>query len=256
MHPYITLGDAFALDSWRVSITLGILAGSLVSWIALKEQIGRSRALLVAGLMVVGALVGAHLGHWLLRPGAAHGGLLQGLAFWRDGHGLFGALAFCGLLLLVISRTFPAIPLWPTADAFSLGLPAGLFFARLGCHMKGCCWGIPIREGHPFHGISVKLIRNSLVVVHPVQLYSAAAALAIFCTLLLVRTRQKTPGLLTALFLLLYASSRFLLEIFRGDTQKLPFFAPLTLYQGICILLLLAGIGLLGFFLRNPSRTS
>jgi phosphatidylglycerol:prolipoprotein diacylglycerol transferase len=151
--------------------------------------------------------------------------------------------------LLPLSRIVPGIPFWQTADAFSLGMPAGLFFARIGCYMKGCCWGIPIEEGHPFHGLSVKLIRNDLLTLHPVQLYSAAAALAIFFTLLALRTRLKTPGLLTALLLLLYAPARFVLEFFRGDTQAL--LANLTLYQGICILLFLAGSVLLFLRLRE-----
>ncbi len=115
--------------------------------------------------------------------------------------------------------------------------------------MKGCCWGTPIGEEHPFHGLSVKLVRNSLLTLHPVQLYSAAAALAIFCILLALRRRSKTPGLLAVFFLLLYAAARFFLEFFRGDTPAL--FAGLTLSQGICILLFLAGSFLLFLRLRQ-----
>ncbi len=251
MFPYIPLGDRFLLDSWRVMLSVGILGGGLVSWVVLQREVGRLRAGLVVVLMVMGALFGAHLAHWLLHPGPLRWDLYRVFGFWTDGHSLFGALAFCGALLLAISRVVPAVSLWTAADAFSLGLPLGLFFARIGCYMKGCCWGTPIQEGHAFHGLSVKLIRNDLLTLHPVQLYSAAAALAIFCTLLAFHRRQKTPGLLAALFVLLYAASRFILEFFRGDTQ--PLFAHLTLHQGICILLLPAGIGLL-FLLMGKTR--
>ena len=136
------------------------------------------------------------------------------------------------------------------ADA--LGVPLGLSLARIGCYMKGCCWGTPIPEGHPFYGAPGKLIRNSLVTLHPVQLYSAAAALAIFGILLAVRRRWKAPGLLTALFMLLYAAARFSLEFFRGDTPAL--FGRLTLYQGICILLFSAGICLCLLFVRKTDE--
>ena len=246
MFPYIPLGDWLLLDSWRVMITVGILGGSLVSFFLLQGEIGRFRAGLLVASMVLGALFGAHLAHWVLHPGLSGWDLSGILVFWKDGHSLLGALAFCALLLLTISRIVPHIFFWPTADAFSLGAPVGLFFARIGCYMKGCCWGTPIGEGHPFHGLSVKLVRNSLLTLHPVQLYSATAALAIFCILLALRRRSKTPGLLTVLFVLLYASARFLLEFFRGDTPSL--FAGLTLFQGVRILLLLAGSVLL--FLR------
>jgi phosphatidylglycerol:prolipoprotein diacylglycerol transferase len=254
MHPYITLGHGVVLDSWRASITLGILAGGAVSLIVLKGKIGHARALTVVSLMVVAALFGAHVAHWLFTPGPLHRDLLWILTFWKDGHSLFGALAFCAVLLLAISLAFPGLPFWTTADAFSLGVPLGLFFARIGCYLKGCCWGTPIREGHPFYGISVKLVHNSLLVLHPVQLYSAAAALAIFCILLFVRRRQKHPGLLAGLFLLLYASARFFLEFFRGDTQRLPFLGHFTIYQGICTLLFLIGISLLFLLLRKPPQ--
>jgi phosphatidylglycerol:prolipoprotein diacylglycerol transferase len=251
MHPFISLGDRIVLDSWQVMIALGAVGGSLVSFFTLKGKIGLGRAWIVVGLVVVGAFFGAHLAHWLLHPGLYRPEPRNILIFWMDGHSLFGGLAFCTLLLLIISRIVPAVPFWPTADAFALGGPLGLFFARIGCYLKGCCWGIPIEEGHPFHGLSVKLLKNQLLALHPVQLYSAAAAIAIFLTLLVVRERQKTPGLLAVLFVLLYACARFFLEFFRGDTRALV--AGLTLYQGICVLLLLIGICLLALLLRDSS---
>lgn len=248
MAPFIPLGDRILLDSWRVMMTLGILCGSLVSLWVLKTEIGRARAGIVVALMAAGALFGAHLAHWLLQP-VLYRNPDRLLVFWRDGHSLFGALAFCALLLLLASRIVPGLAFWPTADAFALGAPFGLFFARIGCHLKGCCWGTPIPEGHPFHGLSVKLLHNQLLALHPVQLYSAAAALAIFSTLLAVRRRQKSPGLLAALFLVLYAFARFLLEFFRGDTRaSIGAFTP---YQLICVLLFLGGICLLIFLPRS-----
>jgi len=252
MHPFISLGDRVFLDSWLVMVTLGALAGSLVSFITLKGKIGSARAWIVVGLMVVGAFFGAHLAHWLLHPGLYRTEPKSILIFWMDGHSLFGGLAFCTLLLLIISRIFPALPFWSTADAFALGAPVGLFFARIGCYLKGCCWGIPIQEGHPFHGLSVRLLKNQLLVLHPVQLYSAAAAITIFFILLAVRGRQKPPGLLAILFVLLYACARFFLEFFRGDTRA--GFAGLTLHQGICLALFLVGICLLAVLLRDSSN--
>jgi phosphatidylglycerol:prolipoprotein diacylglycerol transferase len=249
MFPYVTLGDWLLLDSWRVMIALGILGGSLVSFFRLQGEMGRFRAGLLVASMVLGALFGAHSAHWLLHPGLSGRDLSGILVFWSNGHSLFGALTFCALLLLAISRMFPHISFWPAADAFSLGAPVGLFFARIGCYMKGCCWGTQIQEGHPLHGLSVKLVRNDLITLHPVQLYSATAALAIFCILLALRGRSKTPGLLTVLFILLYTSARFLLEFFRGDTPAL--LAGLTLHQVICIFLFLSGSFLLLLRLRE-----
>lgn len=252
MFPFIPLGDRILLDSWRVMMTLGILGGSLVSLWVLKPEIGRARAWIIVALMALGALFGAHLAHWLLRPGLSRDSYRL-LVFWKNGHSLFGALAFCSVLLLLASRIVPGLPFWTTADAFSLGVPVGLFFGRVGCYMKGCCWGTPIPPGHPFHGISVMLLHNQVIALHPVQLYSAAAAFAIFCTLLAFRRRQNTPGLLAALFLVLYSFARFFLEFFRGDTQGQTFLGVLTIYQLICVLLFLGGICLV-ILLRRSRR--
>ena len=252
MFPYIPLGDWLLLDSWRVMITAGILGGGLVSLVLLQPEIGRARAGILVASMVFGALFGSHLAHRLLHTGPSGWDLYGILVFWKDGHSLLGALAFCALLLLAISRIVPDISFWPTADAFSLGVPVGLFFARIGCYMKGCCWGTPIGEAHLFHGLSVKLVRNSLLTLHPVQLYSAGAALTIFCILLALHKRSQTPGLLAVFFLLLYAVARFFLEFFRGDTPTL--FAGLTLSQGICILLFITGSFLWVFLLRAPRQ--
>jgi phosphatidylglycerol:prolipoprotein diacylglycerol transferase len=255
MFPFIRLGERVVLDSWEVMVSLGILAGGLVAFLALRGETGRARACMLAASMAVGAVLGAHLSYWLLHPGMVRWGPERLFIFWRDGHSLIGAPIFCALLLLLISRIVPSVPFWTTADAFSLGAPLGLFFARIGCYMKGCCWGTPIEPGHPFCGVSVRLIRNTLVSLHPVQLYSAAASLAVFCILLAFRRRQRTPGALTALLVLLFAPARFFLEFFRGDTKGASFPGPLTLHQGICVLLLPVGILLLFRRVRDPGRT-
>jgi phosphatidylglycerol:prolipoprotein diacylglycerol transferase len=219
-------------------ITAGLLAGSLVSLALLQGVMGRVGAVFLVATMMIGALFGAHLAHRLLHSGLSGQVLYGTLEFWKDGHSLFGAFAFCALLLLALAR-IARLPFWRTADAFAVGVPAGLFFARIGCYMKGCCWGTPIGEAHLFHGLSEKLIRNELLTVHPVQLYSAAAALAIFCFLLAFRRRDRTPGLLTGLFLLLYPAARFFLEFLRGDSPAI--LGGLSLNQWISVLLFLAG---------------
>ena len=213
---------------------------------------GRFRAGLLVASMVLGALFGAHLG-----PLASPSGYFR-LGSVRNPRFLEGRAQpdrRPGLLCIAAARNFPNRPgylVWADSGRLLARGTRRPFFARVGCYMKGCCWGTPIQEGHPFFGLSVKLIRNSLLTLHPVQLYSAAVALAIFCILLALRRRSKTPGMLAALFLLLHAAARFFLEFFRGDTPTL--FAGLTLSQGVCILLFVAGSFLLVLLLRDPRQ--
>jgi phosphatidylglycerol---prolipoprotein diacylglyceryl transferase len=236
MHPFLRLSNTLVLESYDVLLTLGIVAASLVALAALRRSLGWGKALVLIATMVWGALFGSHLAHCLVHWDSCRAFPTQILAFWKDGHMLFGALGFCGLLLLICPG-FLGVDLWTPADAFALGAPLGLCFARIGCYLKGCCWGVPIAEGHPFYGLSFKLLHNRYTAVHPVQIYSAAADLSIFFLLLTIRKRQRISGTVLGAFGLLYGCARFLLEFYRGDTAGHSLLGFFTIHQEICLLL-------------------
>ena len=231
MFPYIPLGDWLLLDSWRVMITVGILGGSLVSFFLLQGEMGRFRAGLLVASVVLGALFGGHLAHWILHPGLSGWDLSGILVFWRDGHSLLGALAFCALLLLAISRIVPHVSFWPTADAFSLGgAPRPLFRTHRLLH-EGMLLGNADRRGtslprafgearqkQPAHAPSGSAVQRR----RPPSPSSAS------CSPFAEGARPR--GFSRSSSFSSYASARFLLEFFRGDTSTL--FAGLTLSPG------------------------
>jgi phosphatidylglycerol:prolipoprotein diacylglycerol transferase len=251
MHPFITLTRRICLDSWWVMMSAALLAGSLVALSLLRKEMGWPRAFLLILVMAWGALFGAHLGHYVFHPVLFRKDPLGVLVFWGDGHSFLGAPAFCVLLLAILSASVGRVRFWPTADAFAMGIPPGLFFARLGCYMKGCCWGTPVSDNHPFHGLAWKLIDNHLTALHPVQLYGSVSALVIFSILLAVRKRTDTPGVLSAAFLLLYCAVRFVLEFFRADSLGKSLFGLLTTHQEICLILFPAACLLLFVRMRK-----
>jgi len=250
MHPFITVTPRICLDSWWVLMTVALLAGGLTALAVLRREVGWARALLAVLVMGWGALFGAHLGHYLFRPELFRKDPAGVLVFWGDGQSLLGAMAFCLLLLPVLCAAIRGLRFWHAADAFALGIPAGLVFARLGCYLKGCCRGTPIAEGHPFHGLAWKLLDNRLTALHPVQLYGSLAALLILAILLLVRTRVRTPGVTASVFLMLFSVARFVLEFFRADAAGRSLFGLMSAHQEICLLLFPAGMLLLGLRLR------
>ena len=194
MHPFITVTRQIYLDSWWVMMTAALTAGSLVALVYLRREVGWGRALFVVLAMVWGALFGAHLGHYLFHPWLFRKDPLGVLLFWGDGQSFIGAPAFCLLLLAMLSTCVRDLKFWPAADAFALGIPAGLFFARLGCYLKGCCWGTPVSDSHPLHGLACKLMDNRMTALHPVQLYGSLAALVIFSVLLAAATAGGLSG--------------------------------------------------------------
>jgi len=159
---------------------------------------------------------------------------LKALKFWEGGLTYYGGfLAATPAGIWFIRRK--KIDVWHMADLSAPAIMLGLFFGRIGCFLSGCCWGVPTESflgvDHPFETISV----------HPTQLYSAFAVLAIFFVLRhLSKVGFFHRGQLFAIFLVLYAISRFFLEFFRNDPRGA--WGPLATSQLISIPLLCLGI--------------
>ena len=95
----------------------------------------------------------------------------------------------------------------------------GHFFGRIGCFFAGCCygkacdlpWAIVFKDPLSLAPIGFHL--------HPVQLYSSAANMAIFGFLWFYRTRTRIQGQLFWIYILIYGIIRAVLEFFRGDPR-------------------------------------
>jgi phosphatidylglycerol:prolipoprotein diacylglycerol transferase len=138
------------------------------------------------------------------------------------------------------------------ADLAAVSVPIGYFFGRLGCFLNGCCYGTKCDA--PW-AMSFKdeagLIHDH---VHPTQLYAMVAALAIFAVL---AWRERQPrlryrGELLPLFSVLYGIYRFVVEVWRAQSEAHPPGGGLSSGQWAALAMVLVGLGLF-FFL--PKRT-
>ena len=89
--------------------------------------------------------------------------------------------------------------------------------------------------------------------VHPAQLYSLANALVLFAILQAVLRRRRYQGQVIGYFILLYGSTRFLLEFLRSDSPIE--FNGLTMPQNFCIALFVFGMVLLLVRRRRSVKT-
>jgi phosphatidylglycerol:prolipoprotein diacylglycerol transferase len=157
---------------------------------------------------------------------------------WAWAHIWGGGLTFYGGF---VCATFAAwwlfrrdrFPFWKGVDMGGMMVPIGLGLGRLGCLTVGCCFGrtceLPWALEFPSHSpASEWQFREHLLdspdkvslAVHPTQIYESLAALGIAAvTILYVQGRKRYDGQVFVVFLLLYAASRFVIELWRSDDR-------------------------------------
>jgi phosphatidylglycerol:prolipoprotein diacylglycerol transferase len=145
------------------------------------------------------------------------------LSLARAGGVFYGGLIAAFFVALWLLRRY-RLPVWGTADAIAPGIALGHIIGRFGCLMAGCCYGRPtsvpwaVTFTNPAAAVNVGTPLN--IPLHPTQLYDAGAEAAILLILLSTERRGRPfSGRTFWLYMLLYAISRFIIEIYRGDER-------------------------------------
>lgn len=176
----------------------------------------------------------------LLKPGFAFQGGFMG-----------GATALLGIAVT------HGLDLRTLLDCFALGIPLGHALGRLGCLSYGCCHGKP--AGPHLPGITTTCPDSKVVwgsglsgvKLHPTQLYSCLGNLGLFALLCWLASGERRPGELAAIYLMVGAAGRFLIEFLRGIPVRRML--GLSIYQLVTLPLILSGALLL---LTTPGQPS
>jgi phosphatidylglycerol:prolipoprotein diacylglycerol transferase len=149
--------------------------------------------------------------------------------------GAMVALTLTGAVLLPLLR----LPIGRFVDGLAPAVGVGIAFARIGCFLHGCCygvvcpypWGVTLSSDSYLYMLQLesgqlanKAVRS--LPVHPLPLYFAAAGLAITAILLWLRPRRRYPGQLGLLLLLLFSASSALLEPLRSADPTRVYWGP------------------------------
>ena len=224
MHPILFEIGSWPVYSYGVLLALAYLAGLQLAVIrARRWGLNASKVMDFGIYLIIAALVGAKLmlvavdfDYFRTQPRELLSLVRAGGVFYG---GLLGALAV-GLWLV---RRY-GLPVWTTADLFAPGIALGHVIGRLGCLLAGCCYGQPTDAawGITFtHPVAAANVGTPLgLPLHPTQLYDAGAELVILAVLLLMERRGRGfPGRTFWLYMVLYAISRYVVEIYRGDPR-------------------------------------
>jgi phosphatidylglycerol---prolipoprotein diacylglyceryl transferase len=240
-----------------------LLAAAYLAGLQLAMVRGRARGIESARMMDLGIyiIISALLGAKLLL-------LLTDFRYFttnpdelftlvRSGGVFYGGLIAAVLVAVWYLRRH-ALPVWTVTDAFAPGVALGHVIGRLGCFLAGCCYGQPttvpwaVTFTHPEAAANVGTPLG--VPLHPTQLYEAGAELLILGLILgFERKGRPFAGRTFWLYMLLYAVSRFFIEIYRGDPRG-TVFDVLSTSQFISVLLVPLSLYMLWRLSRRPAE--
>ncbi len=241
----------FTVTTFGVLVGLGFFLALLHFWFYLGyRQIALHDAKLVLfGLLVsLSAPLGAYSMARLLDLPRLFRGEMSLSGFFRvPGFALWGGLLLGTATIYVVSRLNGWNPLL-MYDGVVFGMPLAQAIGRLGCLNYGCCHG----RAHPHgHGIcytnpETKVLRFNPelagVPLYPTQIYSAVGNLGIYLVLIAVALlpTNPIPGMISAVYLILYGTKRLLMELLRGEWPRTSIMG-LTLWQWFSLGFVAAG---------------
>jgi phosphatidylglycerol:prolipoprotein diacylglycerol transferase len=213
--------------SYGVLLAASYLLGlKLAMWRAKKRGLDASRVLDLGIYIIIAALVGAKL-LLLVVDFDQFSTLDEVWTLLRSGGVFYGGL----IVAVAVAFWYIArhrMPFWTTCDVFAPGIALGHVTGRLGCLAAGCCYGKPtdvswaIVFTDPLAAANVGTPLG--IPLHPTQIYEATAALLILVLLLTTERRGRAfPGRTFWAYMFLYAVSRYVIEIYRGDPRGMVF---------------------------------
>jgi phosphatidylglycerol:prolipoprotein diacylglycerol transferase len=224
VYPKLFELGPFTVYTYGVLLAVSYLLGLKLAMSRGKTRGLDSNRVLDLGIyIIIAALVGAKLLLLIVDFDQYKSNPWEILSLARSGGVFYGGL----ILAVAVAFWYIAkhgMPFWTTCDVFAPGIALGHVVGRFGCFFAGCCYGKPttvpwaITFTNPYAAANVGTPLN--IPLHPTQLYEAGAEALILIVLLATESRGKRfPGRTFWLYMLLYAISRYVIEMFRGDPR-------------------------------------
>ena len=227
---------------------LAYIVGILLAWrycihLAQKppQRVTRTQLDDLMFWVTIGIIVGGRLGQVLLwEPGYYFSHPLEILMIWHGGMAFHGGLIGVILAIWLYARS-QKLSLFAFADIVAPSAPIGLFLGRIANFINGELVGRPTDV--PW---AVIFPQVDMQPRHPSQLYQAGLEGLLLFIFMLWAARQQwireRPGMLTGLFLMGYAVTRSIGEIFREPEVNLGAWSFVTWGQILSVPMFLFGL--------------
>lgn len=258
MYPELFSIGPITVYSYGVLLAASYLLGL---WLAMRRAkrwgLDPSRVLDLGIYIIIAALIGAKLLLLIVDFDQFSRSTSDLLSLARSGGVFYGGLILAvAVAFWYVSRH--RLPLWTTCDVFAPGIALGHVTGRLGCLAAGCCYGRPtelpwgITFTNPLAAANVGTPLG--IPLHPTQVYEAGAELLILGVLLATERRGRPfAGRTFWLYMLLYAVSRYVIEMYRGDPRGEVF--GMSTSQFISVLLAPLSVVMLVWLSRTTPET-
>lgn len=248
LHPYgVLLALAFLFALW--------FSGRKIRQ---RTGVGQPVILDLFQIILISSILGArlffvafHWEHFSENP-------LRIFAIWEGGMTLYGGILLPIVAVWVYVRK-QGISYLDVSDGVAPSLAMGIAIGRLGCFLRGCCFGLPTDSSLGMHfpegseasemGREVLLSHGhhfadlpASPLIHPSQLYSAFGALLIFALVLVIEKTVKFRGAMFAEFLTLYGIHRIIMDQFRWYDSVSSGFWGLTVSQWVSVGFIVSGM--------------
>ncbi len=193
--------------------------------------------------VIIGLIIGGRLGYVLFYNLDYYiNNFLDVFKIWQGGMSFHGGVIGIIISSILFSKKNNE-DVFKYLDIIALISPIGIFFGRIANFINSELYGI--ETSVPW---AVKFIQIDNLYRHPSQLYEAFfEGIILFFILLYFWTKNclKTPGKLSALFLIFYSIFRFIIEYFRLPDEQIGYLIiNLTMGQLLSLLFFITGLWL------------
>jgi len=248
-------GAEISIRPYHFFVSLAIVVVVTGAWIILEKAGYRRKSVaILLSSTIVAALVGARMWNALINWTSFSDDPLQWVTLSAVGFSLYGGIICAVIVGYYVARALSMEP-WKVLDRVIPFVGIGIALIRVGCYLRGCCFGketdvlwsvhFPSLSPAHFHQINEGslFLFGGVHAVHPTQLYEIYGALIASIVAWILLRKKMMSGIPALAFIIIFTLTRLITYFFRVMPEN--YVTPVWFYPALYIVILIASITLL-----------